>query len=370
MIEPPFAAQAVSESANPAPGAADDTPPKLAVSMSPGFNAWLRDAGGSLAFSTYQVGKILFLGLNSQQQLSIFERTFPRSMGVAVSADARSLLLAAKTHIYQFDDLLGEGQTNEGYDALYAPHTAWITGDIDLHDVAFDANNEPLFISTAFNCIATVCRGYSFKSLWHPPFVSGALAGDRCHLNGMALQEGRPKYASCVATTDMVDGWREHRSDGGVVVDIDSNRIVLDGLSMPHSPRWYRDRLWLLNSGKGEFGWVDIERNRFHPVALCPGFARGLAFVDHYAVIGVSEPRAGKTFDGLPLQGVLEQQGLTARCGLCVIDLVSGEMVQWVQIQGVISELYDVSFLPNRIRPSAIGLVGSEIDRTISISPT
>jgi len=341
---------------------------KFALQASQGFAEWLSKIDGSLAFSTYQVGKILFVGLNAEKKLSIFERTFPRSMGIGVSKDCHSLLLATKTQIYAFDNLLEQHQLKDGYDALYAPHMSWITGNVDLHDIGFDENNDPIFISTAFNCIAKVARGYSFKPVWRPPFISKIVGEDRCHLNGMVVQNGKPKYATCVSKTDVFDGWRTHRSDGGVLIDIESNQIIVENLSMPHSPRLHDGRLWLLNSGKGEFGWVDIDAKVFHPIAFCPGFARGLSFAGKYAIIGLSEPREGKTFDGLPLQERMQERGEEARCGLCVVDTQTGETVEWLTIEGVISELYDVSFIAGIKRPAAVGIIGKEIDHMIAIS--
>ena len=271
----------------------------FSVSVSEGFNRWLAEAGGSISFSTYQVGKFFFIGLNPQQQLSIFERTFPRSMGIGLSADNRPILLATRSQIYAFDDLLKPEQKSNDYDALYAPHVSWITGDIDIHDIAYDANKQPLFVSTLFNCIGTVAPGFSFKPVWRPPFISSYVAEDRCHLNGMAIQDGKPKYVTCVSTSDTKDGWRDHRADGGMVINVETNEVCLEGLSMRHSPRLHNGRLWLLNSGRGEFGWVNLEKRSFNPVTFCPGFARGLYFVGKYALIGLSEPREGKTFDGV-----------------------------------------------------------------------
>ena len=342
---------------------------KFALHTSPGFAEWLSKIGGSLAFSTYQIGKILFIGLNAEKRLSVFERTFPRSMGIGISNDCRSLLLATQTQIYAFDNLLEHGLSKDGYDALYAPYMSWITGGVDLHDVAFAENGDPIFISTAFNCIATVARGYSFKPVWRPPFISEIVGEDRCHLNGMAVQNGKPKYVTCVSKSDVRDGWREHRSDGGVLIDVESNEIIVENLSMPHSPRLHDGRLWLLNSGRGEFGWVDIDEKVFHPIAFCPGFARGLSFAGKYAIIGLSEPRHGKTFSGLPLQERMQEKGEDARCGLCVIDTETGSIVEWLRIEGVISELYDVTFIDRIKRPSAVGIIGPAIQRMIAISP-
>ena len=165
-------------------------------------------------------------------------------------------------------------------------------------------------------------------------------------------------------------GWRDRRSNGGVVIDVSSGEILAEGLSMPHSPRIREGRLWLLNSGAGEFGFVDLESGRFEPVAFCPGYARGLDFVGDFAVVGLSLPRENRTFSGLPLDEALRARDTEARCGLAVIDLNTGDMVNWVRIEGVVRELYDVAMLPDVRRPALIGFKSDEVRHVISIDET
>jgi uncharacterized protein (TIGR03032 family) len=155
--------------------------------------------------------------------------------------------------------------------------------------------------------------------VWVPDFITGLAAEDRCHLNGLAMVDRRPRYVTAVARTDTDEGWRAHRADGGVVIDIDTNELVTSGLSMPHSPRWHRDRLWLLNAGEGDFGYVDQVSGRFMAVMALPGFARGLTFVGNYAVVGLSVARREFAFGGLRLADVFAEQGTEAVCGVAVI---------------------------------------------------
>jgi uncharacterized protein (TIGR03032 family) len=344
---------------------ASDEP--FALRASPGFPEWLAGIGGSLALTTYQSGKLLFLGSEPDGQVSLFEREFPRAMGLAVAGDARGFALATQFQIHRFNDILTPEQSSRGFDAYYAPHTSWITGSVDLHDVGLDAQNRPVFVSTLYNCIASVSDSHNFKLLWKPPFVSELVAEDRCHLNGMAMADGRPRYATAVARSDVKDGWREQRANGGVVIDVETGEIVADGLSMPHSPRLHDGKLWLLNSGTGEFGFVDRTEGRFEPVAFCPGYARGLAFAGNCAIVGLSQPRDGGAFSGLPLDAALASRNSVPICGLVMIDLTRGEMIAWARIEGALKELYDVGFLPGVQRPSAIGFKTDEIKQIVSI---
>lgn len=341
---------------------------KFALTASRHFPQWLAQSGGSLAFTTYQAGKVFFLGTRPDGRLSVFERTFPRSMGLAASADGRSLALATHYQIHRFDNVLPPGEANaDGFDAVYAPHAAWVTGDLDVHDVGFGADGRPVFVNTLFGCIAAVSDSHSFRPFWIPPFISRLAAEDRCHLNGMAMDEGRPAYATAVSRSDAADGWRDRRADGGVVIDVASGEIVAGGLSMPHSPRLHGGRLWLLNSGAGEFGFVDPTSGRFEAVAFCPGYARGLTFLGNHAIVGLSRARENRTFSGLALDAALALRDIEARCGLAVIDLASGDMTHWVRLEGVVRELYDVAALPGVRRPSAIGFKTDEIKFLVSI---
>ena len=203
-----------------------------------------------------------------------------------------------------------------------------------------------------------------------PRFITKLAGEDRCHLNGLALVDGKARYVTACSQTDIVDGWREHRVGGGIVIDIDSDEIIAEGLSMPHSPRWYRDRLWLLDAGTGYFGFVDMASGKFERVTFCPGFARGLTFVGNYAVVGISLPRHDPTFQGLPLQENLEAAKVSARCGLLVIDLDSGDVVQWMRMDEPIRELYDVLVLPGVQRPRLVGFKTDEIRNTVWSDPS
>ena len=340
---------------------------KFALTSSRHFPEWLARAGASLAFTTYQAGKLFLIGLKPGGRLAVFERTFARCMGLGVSADARSLVLATQYQLLRFDNVVPKGGAHGEHDAVFSPHAIWVTGDVDAHDVALPADGRPMFVNTLFSCIATVSDGYSFKPLWRPPFVSKLAPEDRCHLNGLALEGERPRYVTLVADSDVADGWRDRRADGGMLIDVATGEAVLRGLSMPHSPRLHGGRLWLLNSGTGELGFVDRDAKKFVPVAFCPGYARGLAFVGPYAIVGLSLARENRTFQGLPLDQALAARGAEPRCGLLVIDTNSGDTVEWLRIEGVVRELFDVAVLPGIRNPAAIGFMTDEIQRVISI---
>jgi protein O-GlcNAc transferase len=341
-----------------------DRPP-LEITVSRHFLGWLHESGISLACTTYQTNRLFLIGAKPDGTLSAFERAFDRPMGL--TATAERLYLSTRWQIWRFDDALPAGETYRGYDRCYVPRQAITTGDLDVHDMALDGSGRLVFVNTAYSCLATPSERYSFTPLWQPPFISRLAAEDRCHLNGLAIADGAPAYVTAVSRSDVTSGWRQRREQGGCVIDVEDGEIVIDTLSMPHSPRLYDDRLLVLNSGAGELGWVDRATRRFEPIAFCPGFLRGLAIHRHYAIVGLSQSRRERAFAGLALDDRLREKDAEPRCGLWVVDLRSGTVAHWLQFEGVVIELYDVAVLPNTRRPMALGFQSDEIQRLITI---
>jgi uncharacterized protein (TIGR03032 family) len=342
--------------------------PHLHLAGSRNLPSWLREQRAALAFTTYQTGKLFLIGLKPDDTLSVFERTFERGMGLAASPDARTLWMSSVYQLWRFENALPAGERAPGgYDALYLPQLAYTTGDVDAHDIGLDAAGQPIFVNTLFSCLAAPSASHSFRPVWRPPFISRLAAEDRCHLNGLAMRDGAPAFVTAVSTSDVHEGWREKRRDGGVIIDVASGELVARGLSMPHSPRWHEGRLYVLNSGAGELGTVDLASGKFEPICFCPGYARGLAIFGHFAVIGLSTCREHRTFSGLPLDAALAAKDVQPRCGLLVVDLRTGDIAHSLTIEGIVRELYDVAVLPGVAMPSALGFKTEEIRRTITI---
>ncbi len=340
-----------------------DTP--LEVRVSRHFLGWLHEARLSLAFTTYQTNRLFLVGLKPDGTLSVFERHFDRPMGLWASPER--LYMSTRWQLWQLDDALPEGESHQGFDRLYVPRRAHTTGYLDVHDIAVDSEGRVVFVNTAYSCLATLSDRYSFTPLWRPPFVSRLSPEDRCHLNGLAMADGAPAFVTAVSRSDVSSGWRERRHAGGCLIDVRTGEPVVEDLSMLHSPRVKDGRVFVLNSGTGELGTVDRERGRFEPLAFCPGFLRGLSFAGKYAIVGLSKQRRERTFSGLALDDRLREKDAEARCGLWVIDVESGVVAHWLELEGVVIELYDVQVLPGVRRPTALGFKSEEIQRTITI---
>ncbi|MGE4013564.1 MAG: TIGR03032 family protein [Alphaproteobacteria bacterium] len=345
---------------------AHETAPPLDITTSKGMLEWMTEQHAGVAFTTYTGGKLFLLGPNGGQRLSVFERSFDRTLGLAHVGN--QLIMASQFQIWRFGNALAPGQTADGYDRLYVPQVAYTTGDLQVHDIAVAANGKIVFANTLFSCIAAVNEEYSFTPLWRPKFVTALAPEDRCHLTGLAMEHGLPRYVTVSARTDRPQGWKDD-TRSGAVIDAQKGDIVCEGLSFPSSPRVIDGRLWLHESGSGYFGYVDMKTGTFERVVLCPGFVRGLDVVGDFAVAAASKLHEGEALDGLPLAAALRRHRAEARCAVLVIDLKRGALMHWVRVEGIIDEIYDIAILPGCSRPAAIGLRGDDIKRVISIAP-
>jgi uncharacterized protein (TIGR03032 family) len=337
------------------------------VATSRQFTAWLHERAVSIVFTTYQTNRLFLSGRMPDGRVSLFERVFPRAMGLHASSER--LWMSSLFQLWRLDNILQPGQVHDGFDRIFIPSIAYTTGDLDIHDIAIDRDGRLVFVNTMFSCLATIADGYSFEPIWKPPFISKLAAEDRCHLNGLAMRDGEPAFVTAISRSDITDGWRDRRRDGGVLIDVASGEIVVQGLSMPHSPRWHDGRLWMFESGTGYFGSVDLAQGRFEPLTFCPGYLRGLTFVSHFAVVGLSKPRHNRTFQGLPLDENLTSRDAEACCGVMVISLENGDIVHWLKLEGDVVEMYDVGILPEVHRPSAIGIMTDDIRRVLRMKP-
>jgi uncharacterized protein (TIGR03032 family) len=325
---------------------ADDS--TLGCQPTQGMVDWLATAGGSLALTTYQAGKVVLVGWDGQR-VSILPRNFDKPMGLA-AAPGR-LALATRNQIWLFANapLLAHDYLEQQpgrYDALYLPRASYYTGDLNVHDVAFGSDGV-WCVASRFSCLAALSQEFSFIPRWHPPFISEVVPEDRCHLNGLAMASGKPRYVTALGESDTVGGWREKKADGGVIIDVELGQVVHRGLSMPHSPRWYDGHLWFLDSGRGELRVFDAKQGKSNLVCCLPAYLRGLAFVGPYALVGMCQIREKHIFGGLPIQ----EKFSTLTCGVALIDLRSGTQAGLLEFTSGCQEIYDVQFLPGTTRP-------------------
>src|SRR5437660_1389129 len=272
-------------------------------------------------------------------------------MGLA--ADGRRLAVGTRNEVWLLrdaPDIAPRVEPAGRHDACYLPRSCHVTGDIGVHEIAW-AGEELWIVNTRFSCLCTLDPDYSFVPRWQPPFITALAAEDRCHLNGMAIVDGQPKYVTALGENDSKDGWRASKPHGGCFMEVSSGHVISRGLSMPHSPRWHDGRLWLLESGTGRLLLVDAVTGQHQTVAELPGFARGLALCGPYALIGLSKIRKTSAMDGVPLAERREQ----LQCGVAVVDLRGGRVVAMLEFQTAVEEIFDVQLLPGLRCPEVIG---------------
>ncbi len=304
----------------------------------------------SLVVSTYQAGKVILVR-NDQGALNTHFRTFSKPMGLA--ADHARLTIGGTNTVWYYRNMPAVAPKLEPagkHDACYLPRRIHVTGDIDIHELAWDRDNELWLVNTRFCCLCTLDADHSFYPRWRPPFVSALAPQDRCHLNGLGMVDGRPKYVTALGETDTPGGWRENKANGGILMDIDTNEILLRGLSMPHSPRWYQGKLWILESGEGSLAVVDVERGTWRMAAQMPGFTRGIDFVGPLAFIGLSQVRESAVFIGIPLVERVKER----TCGVWVVHIETGQILGFIRFETGVQEIFSVQVLRNARFPELL----------------
>ena len=332
------------------PGSEPAAPEPLASQHTSTFPQILAHFGMSVLVTTYQAGRLVILR-NDNGVLNTHFRMFPKPMGLALAP--HRLVLGTEMEIREFHSVPAVAPKLEPkgrHDVAFLPRTAHSTGDVQIHEMAW-IDDEVWFVNTLFSCLCTRSAVYSFEPQWRPSFVSQLAPEDRCHLNGLCVIEGRPRYVTALGETDTAGGWRKNKRDGGILIDVDRQEIIARGLSMPHSPRWYAGKLWVLHSGTGGIGYVEPATGRYQSVAELPGFTRGLSFVGPYAFVGLSQVRESAVFSGIP---IAERPESDRSCGVWVVNIETGETVAWVKFQNAVQEIFAVEVLPQARFPDVV----------------
>lgn len=326
-------------------------PPPYSCQYSPQIPELLLQLNCSLMLSTYQAGKLIFLSPKDEHSLVQLPRNFNKVMGVGLHEDKMVLATKDEVHVMRNSPDLARfyPRKPDTYDSLFMPRATFYTGLLDIHDIDFGVDDRIFAVNTSFSCLIEVDVNYSFTPIWHPPFISKLASEDRCHLNGMALKDGKPKYVTAFNTGDTPQSWREVVTSGGILMDVESNEIIAEALPMPHSPRLYRDELYVLLSAKGALAKVDPTSGQYDIITQTKGFVRGLAFQGDYAFIGLSKLRQNSsTFAQLPFAKDAQQSGIL------VVHLPTGAVIGQITYQASVDEIYDVQVLPNSIRPNIL----------------
>lgn len=337
------------------------------IGVSRGFARWLETNNTSLAFSSFQSSRLFLVGVAPSGKVSVHQQLFKRAMGLAW--EPGRLYLSSFMQIWRLENLLAQGEIAEGqFDLQLMPRQTFITGTLDVHEMEVDAEGRLVFVATDYSCLGMLDPVHSFRPIWKPPFISEIAGGDRCHINGLGMLDGRPKYVTAVSQTDVEKGWHGRPLPKGVIIDVDADSVVTDKLAMPHSPRAVDGKIYALDSGRGYLVEVDPATGELSDIAFCPGFLRGLAIVGDFAVVTISKPRYG-TFEGVPIAGEMERHGMKPMCAVMIIEIPSRKVVEWLTLEGYVEELFTVVAMPGVKCPSSIGPTADDFPLRVTFDP-
>jgi uncharacterized protein (TIGR03032 family) len=311
----------------------------------------LKQGAFSFLVSTYQAGKLIVVRADGGEVNTHF-RNFHTPMGVAY--DRGRLAVGTHVHVWEFHNqpvVARQLEPADKHDACFLPRHRIVTGQIGIHDIAW-AGDELWVVNTRFSCLCTLDPRWSFVPKWRPKWITHYASEDRCHLNGLGLRDGKPKYVTALGETNTPAGWRDNKAKGGCLIDVESNEFITRGLSMPHSPRWYNGKLWVMESGAGSLSTVDLATGKLTTVALLPGFTRGLDFFGPYAFIGLSQVRETAVFSGIPITERLTVE--QRKCGVWVVDTRTGQIVAFLEFQAGVQEIFAIQVLPGMRFPEVL----------------
>ncbi len=352
----------------PVPPAAASAP-TFQYAHSAGFPALLEQLQVSLAVTTYQAGKLMLVR-SAGGRLSTLLRSFEQPMGLAVDERLDRMVVGTRRTIWTLrsaPDIAPQLEPKGRHDACFVPRTAHVTGNIRSHEIVL-VEGRPWIANTLLSCLCTIDDAdFGFVPRWRPPFIDQLAGEDRCHLNGIAMQDGRIRFVTAMGETNAPVGWRENKVRGGVVIDVASGETVVRGLCMPHSPRCFRGHCFLLDSGRGHLCAFDPASGRTDVVAALPGYTRGLAMHGNVAFVGLSQVRETNIFGGLP---ITEQHGEgQRRCGVWAVDLRSGQVLGFLEFQAGCAEIFDIQVLPGLRWPTVVGFVDETLDGVLIAPP-
>lgn len=310
----------------------------------------------SIAITTYQAGKLVLISAQDENTLIQLPRTFDKPMGIAEDKQQDKLAIACKEEVIVFSnspDLAKFYPNAPGkYDALYMPRVTYHTGQLDIHDLNFGENNTLFAVNTSFSCIVKIDDNYNFTPFWKPSFIDAIASEDRCHLNGMAMLNGKPKYVTAFNQGNTHQSWRENVTKTGILIDVETNEIILENLAMPHSPRIFNDQLYVLLSATGELIRVKTEERSYEVVVKLDGFVRGMDVYKDYLFIGLSKLRQNSsTFAKLDFAEAANE------AGIMIVHLPTAAIAGKITYQTSLDEIYDVHILGEKTRPNVLNTI-------------
>ncbi len=266
----------------------------------------------------------------------------------ALSPEQREKRAKARKEAEEYQAALFE-PVDQRVDACFITRSSHHSGMINIHDI--DWGDEGLWVvNSSFSCLCTLEPDFSFTPRWKPPFITELVPEDRCHLNGMTLKDGEPAYVTSFSKFNDKGRWRQGNKFDGTLMDVKENEIVVDGLAMPHSPRWYNDKVYYCNSGYGELCTFEPDSRQSETIAELPGFTRGMDFYGPICFLGLSKVRASDVTNKAPLAEKYEE----TFSGLWLMNLDDNTEIGHIKFTGNVDQIYDVAVIPDCSFPEII----------------
>ncbi|MFN0050478.1 MAG: TIGR03032 family protein [Cytophagales bacterium] len=339
--------------------------PPFSCTFSPNMPELMYELGINFVISTYQAGKVVILSAPDKEKLIQLPRDFKQAMGIAIEGNRMAIATNDEVIVLGHNPQLGPSYPSkpDTYDTLYVPRATFYTGSIDMHDMHFVGNNL-LGVNTRFSCLTLVDFNQSFTPIWRPHFISELAPEDRCHLNGLAVVDGKPKYVTALGKADTFEGWRPTKASGGILMDVEKNEIMVEGLPMPHSPRVYDNQLYVLLSASGELAKVDLATNKFEVLCEFDGFCRGFVKYGDFLFVGMSKIRQNSSaFKDLPISKKSTFSGIVA------VHMPTMTKVAHIKYENSVEEIYDVQVIPGFRRPGLLNTSNEAFKQAI-VTPT
>jgi len=301
-----------------------------------------------LAISTYRSGRILFARVDSGNEIKwlVLKREIPSG----IAFDDRSLSIATIDEIetYSHEDIHYHFNTSKAksgtelftyFDTI--PIKSYKTGKILCHEIYSSCPESIYFISTRYSAIGRLYREHITPCFWKPPFITEFIGEDLCHMNGLGVSNGQPEVISCLAGTNFTRGWRLFPANSGLLINIKTNKIICSGLTLPHSPRMVGESIYFLQSGLSCLSVLDTNTCDLQSITELPGFARGLAIIGKYAIIGISVIRNSNLWESLPVKVKYP----TSIQSIVIVDLVKGVIISTFVLPGEFYEIFDIQII-------------------------
>ncbi len=302
----------------------------------------LKENNICVLLSTYQAGKVIIL---SSKNNELFQTpiSFKKPMGIAIQGSKLAVACMDEIIFFSKNENIASfvNKENNSYDSVYIERASYNTSTLDIHDLDF-GDGVIWGVNTLFSCLSIFDINYSHRPKWKPPFITKLVPEDKCHLNGMALKDDIPKYVTALSDDDQYQGWRKNKLNTGILMEVPSGDVILSNLAMPHSPRFYNQELYLLESGTGNLIKVNVEEKSSEVIFNFNCFIRGLTFSNNLAFIGKSKIRENSTdFNKL------EVKDNSLNAGLIIFCMNTLKVIGEINYTAAIQELYDVQIIEN-----------------------